>query len=479
MKTTYNHNSFDLPSDYKRKNIAEQIKQQRIIFDSIWKDSEEAGKQNLHLQNLINVMEDSIAIAHDLFKNDAILASKYDKFKLVLVKIWNAAKEFESEKKYSLSVSLYLHRILAISIEAFRGGVKVKKTTQYIGDKIRANEKNCEEIITEMIQNYEKYILTYNESAIFILHRHPNKNIKNSHIAPKTFVDQFFHPDYSANFILFDVVSRPASDKTKEGVSKQEPHWGILGGAIKMFDHDRAHCSNIDYYRLSSSNEKLGSYNLRKLLNPIYNIIKPLADKAGYENITTILYNGLFLLSHEIIPNPKFTDSTYKYITIHVEERNTICKLLAQRQSIKAIQLLIEGVESHVSKLFKDYIIDEGSYKFFMRDWEFVLKSGVDLENKPFLPMITIGENKKRPFPIGKSSKGYLVVEEANTDITYLLSSAEIPMELKMELMWERSLKMQKAVENGYKRFWETFSDILWQNKDIVTSSPSNTGTLL
>lgn len=435
----------DLPSGYKRRNIAEQIAQQRAIFNPVWKDATKNKEERLatYLPGLIEVMKDSMAISYDLFANDPELKVKLDKVKGALIRIWHAAQEADHNQQYTMNFSIHLHKLLAATIDAFRMGVNIKQS--FLQPGIIMNEDNYHEVIDKMLQNYTKYNSYYNTMVIFVLHRNPDKNVINSHVGHKTFVDQFFHEDYSVNLMLFDVISNPQLKETKK-----EPHWGTQTGAYMMIAHDYTHCFNIRKY------SKFISYGLHKFLGPIYGAIKYF-QSMRCDNATTILYNGLFLMFHEIMPDARFSNTA--------EQERSISINLQGHRPINAIQIMVEAIKAHSidaieGKTLHKCSIGEFYYKFLLRDREFVLKNGTDLNGKPFLPMIQVNANKKRAFPIGRIAAGPLfIVEQEAEGIEYVLSSTAIPEDLRQE----RYKKMTIALQDGYNRFWNTFSALLEQ----------------
>lgn len=445
MKLLIDNNCLALPSGYVRKNIYTQLMKQRAIFDPIWKDCNRSKKEKIasYIPGLIEVLQDSIAISYDLFANDPKLNIKLEKVKEALTKIWQSAQEVDHNQQYTINFSIHLHKLLAATIDAFRMEVNIRE--RLLQPSVIMNENNYNEIIDKMLQNYTMYDSYYNSSLIFILHRNPDKNVTNSHVGHKTFVDQFFHQDYSASLMLFDVISMPELDK-----SKSEPHWGTQAGAYMMISHDYTHCYNI------KNSSLFASYNLYKFLGPIYGAIKYF-QSIKCDNATTILYNGLFLMFHEIMPDTKFLN------TPEVEE--SISSYLQEHKAINAIQLMVNAIKTHSidaieGKTLHKCRLGEFYYKFLLRDREFVLKSATDLNGKPFLPMIQVNANKKRAFPIGRIAAGPLfIVEQEAEGIEYVLSSTAIPEDLRQE----RYKKMTIALQDGYKRFWNTFSALLEQ----------------
>lgn len=431
--------SIELPSGYKRKNIAEQIAQQRTMFDYVWKDTAKFRHEKIasHIPGLISIIKDSLAISIDLFANNLELNIKLDQVKEALIKIWHAAQEADNSQQYTMNFSIHLHKILAATIDAFRMNTTLYESPSYYGMTIYPG--NCLEIINIMLKDYTYYRSYSNEAIIFILHRNPDKNVLNSHISPKTFVDQFFHQDYSVNLMLFDVISNPQLKETKK-----EPHWGTQSGAYKMINHDYIHSQNI------ITTFKFQEYTLYEFLKPVYEAIKYF--QVINKNATTLLYNGVFLMFHEIISDAHFREE-YQIINIPQNEQ---C-------SMNSIQMMINIVKSHSIEALENKTqhlckVGDRYYKFLLRDRESVLKSGTDSNGKPFLPVIQVSEDKKRVLPIGRKGVGPLfVVENEEKGIEYVLASSAIPEDLRQE----RYNKMTLVLKDGYTRFWDTFSTLL------------------
>lgn len=431
--------SIELPSGYKRKNIAEQIAQQRAMFDCVWKDTTKFRHEKIasHIPGLISILKDSIAISYDLFANDAVLNGKIANVKKGLALVWEAAQEADNSQQYTMNFSIHLHKILAATIDAFRMQTILYETFSYYGRAITPD--NYLEVINIMLKDYTSFHTYSNEAIIFILHRNPDKNIIKSHVAPKTFVDQFFHEDYSVNLMLFDVISNPQLKETKK-----EPHWGTQTGAYRMINHDYTHSQNI---RTAFEFQECTLY---EFLKPGYEAIKYF--QAINNNATTILYNGIFLMFHEIISDTYFQQ---EYAIVNMPLKDPLC--------MNSVQMMINIVKSHSINALEQGTehkckVGDKYYKFLLRDREFVLKSGTDYDGKPFLPMIQVSENKKRVLPIGKIGAGPLfVVENEEKEIEYVLASSAIPEDLRQE----RYKKMTVVLKDGYTRFWDTFSALL------------------
>lgn len=462
----------NLPQGYKRKNVAEQIARYRHLISPVWQSL--AHKEELptqHIPGLIQVVEESVAILGDSLEKSIADIHERDEARGLLEKIWNIADGLDKNRLLSLENSTVIHFLLAYTMDFFKGYVSglrgfeikndIERTIALWSEGLKkAEEENLQgkgDEFTSILSSLEMKRTYYITSprgggVVFILHRHPDPAVPSA-LSFRTFVDQYFHPDYSACLALFDVVSAPPSPG-KEGTSKKDPHWGVENGVSKMLGHDCNHCENIANVRTASFIQMLGGFNLFDHLKPVYQAVQYYRN-AGNKNAELVLTNGLFILFHEIIPSISF--DAFDPEKNSPDDLESIKDSLSQGQVTQAILAMINAVNKHMVLSVEGKTANSGKvgtflYKSEVRDWEHILKQGVDVNGNPFLTTLPMNLEKRRAFPAGQREGGnpYLM-EKEEKDVSYL---PKVPQSLKED----RYKLLMPALKDGYERFWITFS---------------------
>lgn len=454
----------ELPSGYVHLSVPEQMQYYREkVFDPIFKECH----GNVHEMNvrpipgLSTVLENAFALINKTISEDPSRSDEEKKtYKDALLECWKAAKKDENRvtpsqfQGYNKLLAEILDRYISKKdpkvelaqfvyptdwIESISREIEnYKNALNHDGNKTKAQKELYIQALTELAKEIEEgkiknenrfrdgghydaseklkeikssykggeeppniYIQMYNENfaqPLFIIYGNPDPKIKARGISPSHFVDQDFNPSYSSAIAFFDVLVASRGKRTKK-----DPHWSVEDTPKKMLTHDFGHIT-----------AQRG--NNREVLGQIYAAMQKYKDEGKY-NESTILRDGLFLLSHEFPSADLAIDSL---------DSNTL-------------EFLKNWMSFSGYGLFDSYGSDY--YKQEQRDWEFVLK---DTYIDP--------KDKLRKIVHDKDGKPFLPVKWDSTARGVTRPFKDSP---------NRAAEMGKAIEDGYARFWEHFFSLL------------------
>lgn len=244
------------------------------------------------------------------------------------------------------------------------------------------------------------------KTPIFIIYAKPEPG-DNRGIASDRFVDEYFHKDFRAYLVLFDVLSEMPTQNTSKNV-----HYSLFAGTYRMLFHDFQHVA-LSLEALRYDTDSIG-YALTNKIYDMARIMKEKGDLQGYR----ILMNGLFLLTHEkprsINWNSALPDPKNNLDEIYPEFLKKYCVHLS----------FMKGIDSNKSLT---------NYKHYNADWEYFLKAK-DANGEPFFDRKKI--KKEERYKKATYYKGEQISEE------------------------QLSLKYITQLEDAYKRFWKKFQDL-------------------
>lgn len=447
----------ELPAGYVENSIKKQIENYRQVYTPI-SHIKGGNFYTVHVPGLINILKNGFAMIHDYMAAHTEDNNSTDKQILRLKKLYKMALTLEKNQKLTQFNFIMLNFFLAKLIDQFRGAdfhpfdklyreklieLRISKLDDYnLSDFnslafIENNFINTMNDISIFFKN-QTFMLNFpysNKSSWGIDYEKNIHDIKSETFFPisliytdkklsigyNTYVDEILNPDYGMALCSFDISLKPfqtnAISEHKFG-QKKDPHYSNFNNTFRMLWHDAMHF--LEQYGLEQS--IYGNFKLD--LRSEFIRIKNFRDKYDRSSVQyKILTRGLFEMSHEMYGAILFNlrdGETKIYVDYNEIGRLPFLKsntsTLSLNEFLTNFSYLFENSVNYLNSGRNINTRGSLDYKLNFRDHERILKNLADLEGIPLLP----------------------------EDFSKLDTTGKL-----------------NAVENGYRRFWRDFKNLV------------------
>lgn len=409
-----------------RKNIKQQCADYRAIYDPLFhklKEEDPTATQavilkrmaSIHSTELFKIFVRGATEVIEGLKTQQIKIDEWikDYYNGLLGKITDLAVSLHRSQEFTTTNFIALNLLFARWVSEFK--------SEFREGALRSNISAAfDDMFRQFgsVQEDRRW-----DRPIFIVYAHPDATKENRGISMDTFLDEYvgdgLYPGWMA---LFDVHSN-----VREKPTKKDRHFSYENGTYYWLRHDLTHIPGVRH-------EERGNLFGRTIQG--HKIAKKMADRNVSQNDIMIVRRSLFFLFHDQI---KFAD-------LGSDDPIEQLKLASSRFLVKFLGL-------------NKFNIRDDEYKEEVRDYEHVLKLK-DEFGIPFLPAISISENKSRVLPIAKRGQDYFVIEhekDFTDDMTWVEKNADAP---RLAQTARRTL-LAPLITESFTRFWERFRVLL------------------